>query len=110
MRDAGDGQTEVAAIDPVTSMERTGYPELASIAEEVRAGLRHAVERARPTLRSADGSEKVRSQWSQAVQADVGIDVDDLRAGDAWRQRRGPKWSENGHLLQHYQRCRQPNP
>ena len=46
VRDAGDGQTEVAAIDPVTSMERTGNPELASIAEEVRAGLRRAVERA----------------------------------------------------------------
>lgn len=45
VRDAGDGQTEVAAIDPVASMDRTGNPELASIAEEVRARLRRAVER-----------------------------------------------------------------
>jgi uncharacterized protein (DUF302 family) len=46
VRAAGDGQTEVAAIDPVTSMDRTGNPELASIAEEVRLRLRRAVERA----------------------------------------------------------------
>jgi uncharacterized protein (DUF302 family) len=46
VRDAGDGQTEVAAIDPVASMDRTGNPELASIAEEVRLRLRRAVERA----------------------------------------------------------------
>jgi len=45
VRDAGDGQTEVAAIDPVASMDRTGNPELASIAEEVRVRLRHAVQR-----------------------------------------------------------------
>ena len=45
VRDAGGGQTEVAAIDPVTSMDRTGNPRLASIAEEVRARLRSAVER-----------------------------------------------------------------
>ena len=45
VRDAGDGQTEVAAIDPVASMDRTGNPELASMAEEVRARLRRAVER-----------------------------------------------------------------
>jgi len=45
VRDAGGGQTEVAAIDPVTSMDRTGNPGLASIAEEVRVRLRRAVER-----------------------------------------------------------------
>ena len=45
VRDVGDGQTEVAAIDPVASMDRTGNPELASIAEEVRVRLRRAVER-----------------------------------------------------------------
>ena len=45
VRDAGDGKTEVAAIDPVTSMDRTGNPELASVAEEVRVRLRRAVER-----------------------------------------------------------------
>lgn len=46
VRDAGGGRTEVAAIDPVTSMDRTGNPALASIAEEVRVRLRRAVERA----------------------------------------------------------------
>jgi len=46
VRDAGGGQTEVAAIDPVASMDRTGNPRLASIAEEVRVRLRRAVERA----------------------------------------------------------------
>jgi len=45
VRDAGDGRTEVAAIDPVASMDRTGNPELASIAGEVRVRLRRAVER-----------------------------------------------------------------
>lgn len=45
VRDAGGGQTEVAAIDPVASMDRTGNPALASIAEEVRVRLQRAVER-----------------------------------------------------------------
>jgi uncharacterized protein (DUF302 family) len=45
VRDAGDGQTEVAAIDPVASMDQTGNPELASVAEEVRVRLHRAVER-----------------------------------------------------------------
>lgn len=46
VRDAGGGRTEVAAIDPVTSMDRTGNPELAAVAEEVRVRLQRAVERA----------------------------------------------------------------
>jgi len=45
VRDAGGGHSEVAAIDPVASMDRTGNPELASFAEEVRVRLRRAVER-----------------------------------------------------------------
>ena len=45
VRDAGAGRIEVAAVDPVASMDRTGNPELASIAEEVRVRLRRAVER-----------------------------------------------------------------
>lgn len=45
VRDAGGGQTEVAAIDPVASMDRAGNPGLASFAEEVRVRLRRAVER-----------------------------------------------------------------
>ncbi len=44
VRDAGDGKTEVAAIDPVTSMDRTGNPELAAVADEVRVRLQRAVE------------------------------------------------------------------
>jgi uncharacterized protein (DUF302 family) len=46
VRDAGAGKTEIAAIDPVASMDRTGNPELASMAEEVRVRLRRAVDRA----------------------------------------------------------------
>jgi uncharacterized protein (DUF302 family) len=46
VRDAGDGQTEVAAIDPVTSMDRTDNPKLAAVAGEVRVRLLHAVEHA----------------------------------------------------------------
>lgn len=46
VRNAGDGQTEVAAIDPVTSMDRTGNPKLAAVADEVRARLLRAVEHA----------------------------------------------------------------
>ena len=45
VRDAGGGQTEVAAIDPVASMDRTGNPGLASFAEEIRVRLRRAVDR-----------------------------------------------------------------
>ncbi len=43
VRDAGAGRTEVAAIDPVTSMDRTGNPRLATVAEEVRGRLQRAV-------------------------------------------------------------------
>jgi hypothetical protein len=44
VRQADDGQTEIAAIDPVSSMERTGNPKLASVADEVRARLQRAVD------------------------------------------------------------------
>ena len=44
VRDAGAGRTEVAAIDPVASMDRTGNPKLATVAEEVRVRLQRAVE------------------------------------------------------------------
>lgn len=43
VRDAGGGRTEVAAIDPVSSMERTGNPALAEHAAEVRRRLERAV-------------------------------------------------------------------
>ena len=44
VRDAGAGKTEVAAIDPVASMDRTGNPKLTTVAEEVRGRLQRAVE------------------------------------------------------------------
>src|ERR1017187_2058448 len=39
-----DTQTEIAAIDPVSSMERVGNPKLAAVAEEVRARLQRALD------------------------------------------------------------------
>ena len=44
VRDAGAGEIEVAAIDPVTSMDRTDNAELTSVADEVRVRLQRAVE------------------------------------------------------------------
>jgi uncharacterized protein (DUF302 family) len=43
VRETSDRTIEVAAIDPVTSMERTGNPALKSTAEEVRRLLSSAV-------------------------------------------------------------------
>ena len=43
VRDAGDGQTEVAAIDPVASMQAIGNPELKRLAAQVRAKLEKVV-------------------------------------------------------------------
>jgi uncharacterized protein (DUF302 family) len=43
VRETSDRKVEVAAIDPVTSMERTGNPALKSTAEEVRRLLSSAV-------------------------------------------------------------------
>lgn len=48
VRNAGAGQTEMAAIDPLTSMDRTGNPELATVADKVRARRRRAVEHVSP--------------------------------------------------------------
>lgn len=39
IRDTGDGQIEVAAVDPVASMQAIDNPELALAAQEVRAKL-----------------------------------------------------------------------
>lgn len=44
VREEKPGQTEVAAIDPLSSMERTGNPKLAAIADEVRARLQRVVD------------------------------------------------------------------
>jgi uncharacterized protein (DUF302 family) len=43
VREESSNQTEIAAIDPVSSMERTGNPKLAAIAEEVRVRLQRAI-------------------------------------------------------------------
>jgi uncharacterized protein (DUF302 family) len=43
VREASDRKIEVAAVDPVTSMERTGNPALKSTAEEVRRLLSSAI-------------------------------------------------------------------
>lgn len=44
VRDAGNGQTEVAAIDPVASMQAIDNPELQWAAQQVRAKLARVVE------------------------------------------------------------------
>jgi uncharacterized protein (DUF302 family) len=44
VRDAGNGETEVAAVDPVGSMERTGNAALAGHAADIRARLERAVQ------------------------------------------------------------------
>lgn len=44
VRDAGDGGTEVACIDPVSSMERTGNPRLEAIAGLVRERLQRVID------------------------------------------------------------------
>jgi len=43
VRDAGNGQTEVAAIDPVASMQAIDNPDLKRTAEQVRAKLERVI-------------------------------------------------------------------
>ena len=43
IRDAGDGQTEVAAVDPIASIQAIDNPELRRAAEQVRAKLEKVV-------------------------------------------------------------------
>ncbi len=43
VRDAGNGQTEVAAIDPVASMQAIDNPELKRIAAQVRTKLEKVI-------------------------------------------------------------------
>jgi uncharacterized protein (DUF302 family) len=43
VREESPNQTEIAAINPVSSMERTGNPKLAVIAEEVRVRVQRAI-------------------------------------------------------------------
>lgn len=44
VQDAGEGSTEVAAIDPVASMQAIDNPRLKSAAERVQAKLRKVIE------------------------------------------------------------------
>ena len=44
VQDAGEGRTEVAAIDPVASMQAIGNPDLKEAAAEVRAKLRKVIQ------------------------------------------------------------------
>jgi uncharacterized protein (DUF302 family) len=43
VRETSDGTVEVASVDPVVAMERTGNPALATTAEEVRRRLSNAI-------------------------------------------------------------------
>ncbi|HEU4603463.1 MAG TPA: DUF302 domain-containing protein [Steroidobacteraceae bacterium] len=43
VRETSDGKVEVASVDPVVAMERTGNPALATTAEEVRRRLSNAI-------------------------------------------------------------------
>ena len=44
LRDAGGGQVEVAAVDPVASLGRVGNPKLLTLAAEVRTRLQRALD------------------------------------------------------------------
>jgi len=48
VRETPNGQVEVASVDPVAAMERTGNPALAATAEEVRRLLTAVVSNVRP--------------------------------------------------------------
>ena len=44
VQDAGDGKTEVAAVDPLVAMSRVENPDLEPVAKEVRAKLQRVIE------------------------------------------------------------------
>ncbi len=44
VRETADGRVEVASVDPVVAMERTGNRELESTAHEIRARLRRMID------------------------------------------------------------------
>lgn len=48
VRETTSGKVEVASIDPVDAMQRTGNPALEATAAEVRRLLNNAIERLRP--------------------------------------------------------------
>lgn len=45
VQDIGEGKVEIAAVDPVASMQAITNPKLVEIAQEIRAKLRSVVER-----------------------------------------------------------------
>lgn len=45
VQDIGDGQTEIATIDPVSSMERAGNAQLTKLAQDVRGKLASVLEK-----------------------------------------------------------------
>lgn len=51
VQEVGPGRTEVAAIDPVASMQAIDNPRLASAAKEVRARIERAIQRLAPNER-----------------------------------------------------------
>ncbi len=44
LQDVGEGQTEIAAVDPVASMAAVGNPALSEIAKEIQGRLRLAID------------------------------------------------------------------
>ncbi len=44
VQDAGDGKTEVAAVDPLVTMSRVENPALEPVAQEVRARLQRVID------------------------------------------------------------------
>ncbi len=48
VRETADGKVEVASVDPVNAMERTGNPALAATAVEVRRRLANAISAVAP--------------------------------------------------------------
>lgn len=49
VREHSEGQVEVASVDPIVAMERTGNPALAKTAADVRRRLANVIEALQPT-------------------------------------------------------------
>lgn len=45
VQEAGEGKTEVAAIDPIASMQAIENPQLGQVAEQVRTKLKNVIEK-----------------------------------------------------------------
>lgn len=53
VRDSGDGRCEVAAVDPVSSMQAVGNQELASVASTVQEKLARVIQSLEPSEKAA---------------------------------------------------------